>query len=82
MLKTKKTKSGWVIETTNRVYGMLEQGGTIGRRVLYTFGTLKRLGVSAQDRPNDEWCECCTIEQYVDRNGTPDKVIRKGHVIN
>ena len=75
-----------MIETTNRVYGCLEKGGTIGRKVLYTFDTLKRLGIVGADlinmSPGDPWNADCTVEQYLDRMVEPDKIIRKGHVIN
>ena len=51
-MSTRKTTAGWVIETTNRVYGMLEQGGVCGREVLYTRDQIERAGFRYEDDPD------------------------------
>jgi len=37
---------GWIVETTNTCYGMIEQGGVSGRRELVTNEQLDTLGIT------------------------------------
>ena len=57
------SKKGWIIETTNTCYGMLEQGGVSGRRELVTNDQLTKLGITGT--PDD---------MYNDGVGNVDKV--------
>ena len=70
-LKTTKTKYGW----------MIEHGGVDGRKVLYTYDTLKRLGIVGDVLknvpPSSQWTANYTVEQYLDRVIEPDKVVAK-----
>ena len=74
---------GWIIETTNKVCGMLEQGGISGRRELVTYPYLSKLGIIGQ--PGEMYNEYVTNEDKVRhelRNGMYSRVIRKGHIID
>ena len=78
-METRKTKSGWVILTTNMVHGCLEQGGVSGREVLYTRETLARHGIDYDADPTASINEHgTTIEQYLRERATPDRVLKAG----
>lgn len=77
------SKNGWIIETTNTVHGMLEQGGVCGRRELVTNEQLAKLGIVGA--PGDMYNDYVSNEDKVRheiRMGMATKVIRKGHTIN
>ena len=80
-METTKTERGWVIEITNEVDGMLEQGGVCGKRVLYSIETLAKLGIDSNADPEDDWNDFVTIEEYLVREVAPDKVLKKGTAI-
>ncbi|NCC85765.1 MAG: hypothetical protein EOM03_16835 [Clostridia bacterium] len=80
-METTKTERGWVIETTNELDGMLEQGGVCGRKVLYSMETLAKLGIDYNTDPDEDWNDFVTIEEYLVREVAPDKVLKKGTVI-
>jgi hypothetical protein len=50
-MKAKVSDKGWVVEITNTVYGMLEQGGICGRVELWTWDALKSIGLQRSDTP-------------------------------
>lgn len=77
------SKRGWIVETTNTVNGMLEQGGVSGRRELVTYDSLAKLGITG--KPHMDYNNSITNEgrvRYAIRNGEClTRVIRKGHTI-
>lgn len=77
-METRKTKTGWIIETTNRINDCLEQGGRCGREVLYTRETLEKCGIPYDSDPEDEYNDCMTHEEYLAGAIEPDRVIRRG----
>jgi len=70
-MDVRKTKSGWVVEITNRAHGMLEQGGIRDREVLYKRATLERCGIDYDSDPED------TINDLLNRI-EPDRVLKAG----
>lgn len=80
-----KTADGWIIETTNMVSGMLEQGGIAGRRVLYTTATLRGIGIDPDGNPDDLWPgnSDCGLSQaaYLTHEISPDRILDNGHPI-
>lgn len=80
-METTKTERGWVVEITNEVDGMLEQGGVCGKKVMYSIETLAKLGIDCNADPEDDWNDFLTIEEYLVREVEPDKVLKKGTVI-
>jgi len=80
-MNTTKAKRGWVIEITNEVDGMLEQGGACGKKVMYSIETLAKLGIDYNADPEDDWNDFVTIEEYLVREVAPDKVLKKGTAI-
>ena len=78
-MSTRKTTAGWVIETTNRVYGMLEQGGVCGREVLYTRDQIERAGFRYEDDPDGiADGEFSRRAEMLEHNEQPAKVLRRG----
>ena len=74
---------GWIVETTNTCYGMLEQGGVSGRRELVTNEQLAKIGITGA--PGDMYNDNVTNEDRVRfeiRSGMPTRVIRSGHFIH
>lgn len=78
------SKNGWIIDTTNTVHGMLEQGGVSGRRELVTNEQLAKLGIvgAPGDMYNDNYVSNEDKVRHEIRMGMATKVIRKGHTIN
>jgi hypothetical protein len=84
MLNTTKTKKGWMVEITHTVYGMLEEGGVCGRKVLYLNETLERLDINPDWSPTGH--ELCgtrsdpgvSNEEWLVHSVIPDKVLRVG----
>lgn len=81
MIRTTKTKRGWVVETTNMRQGMLESGGRSERKVLYARETLDGLGVNYEDDPSSPWNEEYDIQTMLAHGVEPDRVLRHGHEI-
>lgn len=77
-METTKTERGWVIEITNEIDGMLEQNGVCERKVLYLTETLARLGIDYNADPEDDWNDFVTFEEYLVREVSPDRVLKKG----
>lgn len=79
-----------IIETTNMVHGMLEQGGICGRRVSYSFAaSMAACGMSREELLAANIDDICPnskgmvsiremIEYYCHGGG---KVVRRGHRI-
>lgn len=81
-MDVRKTKSGWVVEITNRVHGMLEQGGICGKEVLYKRGTLKRCGIDYESDPESPINEHgTTAVDWLLNRVEPDRVLKAGHII-
>ena len=78
------SKNGWIIETTNTAYGMLEQGGVSGRRELVTNEQLAELGIvgAPGDMYNDHVTNEDRIRYAIRHEEMPTRVIRKGHTIS
>ena len=77
-MKTTKTAKGWVIER----HGMLEQGGVCGRRVLYTLATLDKHNIGHNDDPTADFTgNGISTAAWLIHSVSPDRVLRKGHVI-
>ena len=77
------SKKGWIVETTNTCYGMLEQGGVSGRRELVTNEQLAKIGITGA--PGDMYNDYVTNEdklRHEIEDGLPTRVIRKGHIID
>jgi hypothetical protein len=81
------TKTNVLIETTNRVHGMLEQGGVSGLVVSYPIADVTRVtGMSIdQIKDADELDDCpgyvgLTIKEALEYN-LVGRVVRRGHII-
>ena len=77
-MDVRKTRSGWVLEITNRIGDCLEQGGVCGREVLYSRETLAKLGIDYDADPESAWNEGATYAEYLRRMVTPDRVLKAG----
>ena len=89
----KITQTGVTFEITNRIHGMLEQGGVRGRQVLIKWETLKRDGIretsdidKLEAQLNEEINDYGTTRmQSITRDvcefGSYDKLVAKGEVI-
>jgi len=78
-MDVRKTKSGWVVEITNRAHGMLEQGGIRDREVLYKRATLERCGIDYDSDPEDTINDHGTTQlQYLLNRIEPDRVLKAG----
>ena len=79
----KISAKGWIIETTNTCYGMLEQGGVSGRRELVTNEQLAKLGITgnSDEMYNDYVTNEDKLRHEIE-DGLPTRVIRKGHIID
>lgn len=80
----RKTRNGWVVEITNSINDMLEQGGICGGEVLFYRRTLKALGIDYNADP--EACAGCvdpsvTHLDYLLHCVDPDRVLKAGHII-
>ena len=64
-MEIRKTRKGWVVERTNTIYGMLEQGGVCGREILVPTSVLEKLGVGYDADPMERWSNWETVGQYV-----------------
>jgi len=82
-ITVRKTKSGWVINTTNMVNGMLEQGGVSGREVLYKHATLCLMGIKFAESPFAPYSldGVITNANALIEGIRPDKVLKNGEVI-
>jgi len=83
-MSVRKTRAGWIVETTHMHDGCLEQGGVCGREELYNRATLARLGIDYDVDPQESvGCidESITNEQYLEYAARPDKIIRTGAII-
>ena len=83
----KISAKGWIIETTNTCYGMLEQGGVSGRRELVTNEQLAKIGITGA--PGDMYNDFVTFNvtnedklRHEIEDGLPTRIIRKGHIID
>jgi|AACY02.16.fsa_nt_gi hypothetical protein len=82
MATVRKTKTGWVLEIANTVYGMLEQGGISGREELYKRETLAKYGIDYDTDPAGyDVCEHVTNVDWLRRSVGCDKVLKAGHII-
>jgi hypothetical protein len=81
METVKKTKSGWMVETTDTIYGMLEQGGVSGRRVLYKTATLETHGLHNASPTGYDLSDNVTNIVWLLHCVTPDKILARGHTI-
>ena len=77
-MDVRKTRSGWVMEITNRRGDCLEQGGVCGREVLYSRETLAKCGIDYDADPDDDWNEGATYAEYLHRMVQPDRVLKAG----
>lgn len=77
-MDVRKTKSGWVMEITNRIGDCLEQGGVCGREVLYSRETLAKCGIDYDADPDSEYIPGATCAEYLHRMVTPDRVLKAG----
>lgn len=82
-----KVKTGYRVEVTNTVSGMLEQGGVSGRVVIVQWGAVQ--GLNPEMDLDDDYNDLYTYEDMVrdtafGRCGDQSKVrvIRKGHRID
>ena len=75
-MEYKWTKKGLLVTITNTVYGMLEQGGVTGRKVLYNTAQCKRINLHRGENPNDN-----DFFYVLWQETEPVKVIRKGYRI-
>lgn len=81
-MDVRKTKSGWVVEVTNAVHGMLEAGGISGREELYKRETLKACGLDYGDDPHgQDVCDHATNIEWLRHCVEADKVLKAGHII-
>lgn len=92
-MNTKVAAKGWVVEITNMVHGMLEQGGVSGRKELWTWKALENIGctvknptdtISFTDGTKSTGLQYLAMQRkyYLGSAPRPDvKVIRKGHTI-
>lgn len=80
-MNVRQTKSGWVVEVINRVNGMLEQGGVVGREELYKRETLAKVGIDYNDDPRGMYNDLATNLEALLHNERPDRVLKKGAVI-
>ena len=78
------SKKGWIVETTNTCYGMLEQGGVSGRRELVTNEQLAKLGITGNpdEMYNDNYVTNEDKLRHEIEDGLPTRIIRKGHIID
>ena len=74
---------GWIVETTNTCYGMIEQGGVSGRRELVTNEQLDKLGITGNpdEMYNDNYVTNEDKVRHEIEDGLPTRVIRTGHII-
>jgi len=86
------TKNGKLVkvETTNRCYGMLEQGGVCGRIVGYAIDDVVRItGIDKDELEAELWDEddeCpsnegCTVRQMIESHLNPARVFARGTII-
>lgn len=81
-MEVRKTKSGWVVAVTNTCYGMLEQGGIIGREDLYKTETLERLGLRYDSDPAArDLTPIATNLEMLLHHCSPNRVLKAGHKI-
>jgi hypothetical protein len=82
MTTVRKTRSGWVREITDTVYGSLKQGGICGREELYTRATLAARGVDYDADPDGHnVCESVSDIDWLAHVAGCDQVLRQGHII-
>lgn len=81
MTETKRTKSGWMVTTTNTLHGMLEAGGVAERKVLYKEGTLRAFGIDPESDPEGAWNDYVTRVDYLLHCVPPDRVLSRGREI-
>lgn len=80
-MNVRKTKSGWVVEITNTVHGVLEQGGVAGKEVLYKTDTLESVGIDYNADPEGDYNGMVTNLDALVNNAIPDKILKAGHEI-
>lgn len=75
------TKKGWTITVTNRVYGMLEQGGRSGMRRFYSFADLEEQDI-ARDTDPEETCRYndpgMSVAEWVWECMAPTRILSHG----
>lgn len=78
-LKTKKTQSGWAITFDPKERW---QGATVEQKHLYKRDTLAKLGIDYSEDPDAAANEYGTSNaMIVWERAVPDKILRKGHVV-
>ena len=81
-MTARKTRAGWVIETTSTAYGMLRSGGVAGREELYRWATLAGVGLGRDADPDAyDLCADAPNVDWVAHHVQPDMLLRAGHVI-
>jgi hypothetical protein len=92
-MNAKVTTKGWLIDITNTVHGMLEQGGVSGRRELWTWDALIDIGctvknptdiINLKDGTKYTGSQYLVLQRrdYLGSGARPNvKVVRKGHII-
>lgn len=82
----KKVETGYRVNVTNRVHGMLEQGGVVNRVVIVQWGAVQGLepDTNLEDQYNDiytyqDMVRDCAFGRCGDQSKV--KVIRKGNTI-
>jgi hypothetical protein len=85
MGKWTRTRSGWTHTTTgSSAYygGALVQGASHGRVTLYQDSTLRRLGIDPAVSPEDQMRgDVCTQGEYLIQLVEPDRVVRRGSIV-
>ena len=80
-MDAKRTRTGWIVDITNRRGDCLEAGGVCGRRVLYRDATIRRCGINPDADPSALYNDCVSNLDKLLHAATADKVIRRGHTI-
>ena len=82
MMTTRQTAAGWVIDTTNTVHGMLEQGGICGREVLYSRAQLAEAGIAYDSDPDADYTgNGVSAAEWLIHCVSPARVLRRGQRI-
>ena len=78
----RKGQVGWVVDITNEVHGMLEQGGWCGRKVLVRYESLIPILQAKSTDWTFRWPSRQEILDYIRASDwCGDRVLRKGCVI-
>lgn len=73
-----KREDGWLVETTNRRGGALEQGGVCGRVVLVSREQLVSAGVDPDADPGSDWSDFVSVGEFVREHLASDGTVLDG----